>query len=87
MPRLYLPLNTFKVRHGDKEMTVIIPRTGDKSYDEYIEEAEREKTADQLKKAPPKPKSTIPREQVAGALREFREYLERKRKGDIKRYY
>ncbi len=87
MARLYLPLNTFKVRQGDREMTIIIPRTGDKSYDEYLEEAEREKTEDQLKKKPPKPKSTIPRDQIAGSLREFREFLERKRKGDIKKYY
>lgn len=80
-------IKRYTVKEGDSEMEIIQPLTGDKSYDEYLEEAEREKTADQLKKAPTKPKSIVPREQIAGSLREFREFLERKRKGDIKRFY
>lgn len=84
--KLWLPLNRFTVKGGNREMTVIIPRTGDISYDEELEEAEREKTAKQLKENP-KPKSTLSRGQIAGALREFNQWLLRKHSGDIRRFY
>ena len=87
MGKLWLPMNTFTVRENNREVTVMIPGTGDKSYDEYLEEAEREKTAEQLKKKSPRPVSTMDRKQVAGALKEFMEYVNRKRSGDINRKY
>jgi hypothetical protein len=87
MAKLWLPLNRFTVKSGDREMQVIIPRTGDASYDEYLEQAEREKTAEQLRKSPPKPQSTLSRKQIGEALNEFNQFLLRKKRGDIRRYY
>ena len=80
-----MEIKTFKVKEGNREQTVIIPKTGDKSYDDYLEEAEREKTSEQLKKNQ-RPQSTVPREQVVGALREFHNFIQRKKEGG-KKYY
>lgn len=80
-------MKTITVKHENKEMTVIIPATGDKSYDDYLEVAEREKTLNELKKRPDKPISKISKEDKSGVLKEFLEFRNRKRKGDMKKYY
>lgn len=93
MPKLWLPLSGQKtpvrkliVQEGGREMTILIPESGDKSHDDYLEEAELEKTKDELKKNP-KPKSIMPRGQIIGALKEYYEYLQRKKRDDTKKYY
>lgn len=87
MPELWLPIKRKVIREGDREMILIIPQTGDLSYDAYLEEAETEKTKDQLKKKPPKPIATMSKKDVAGALKEYFEWLRRKKSGDIRRFY
>jgi len=72
-------INKFTVKEGNREMQVIIPKSGDSSYDEYLEEAEREKTADELKKNQ-KPEATMSKADVAGALREYAEFKRRGKK-------
>lgn len=80
-------IRKIKVEVGDKSMEVLIPESGDKSYDDYLEEAEREKTAEQLRKQPPKPKSKVSKEDIASAIKERMEFDKRKRRGDIRKYY
>lgn len=87
MGKLWLPINKFVVKEGSREMTVVIPQSGDKSYDDYLEEAEREKTAEQLKKKPPKPKATMSKEDVAGMLKEFKKHQLYKEQGFRGKYY
>lgn len=77
----------FTVKHEDKEMQVIIPETGDKSYDDYLEEAEREKTLDQLKKKPPREKSKLSKEEQAVAIKDWRKYLDQKETRTVGRYF
>jgi len=84
---LFYKMKSFTVKHENKEMQVIIPSTGDTSYDNYLEEAEREKTLDQLKKSPGKSTSKVSKEDKAGALKEYIEFKNRKRRGDIRKYY
>lgn len=79
MAKLWLPMNTFKVKQGNREMTVIIPQTGDRSYDQYLEEAEREKTAEELKKQQ-RPISKMSRADIIGALKEYRDWFRRRRR-------
>lgn len=86
MVKLWLPMNQFTVDYMGKKMDVIIPLTGDKSYDEYLEEGQRIITLEQLKKKEPKvPK--YPKEHVRGLLKEFREWVERTDNGHNKRYF
>lgn len=84
-------MRQFTVREGDKERTVVIAGTpkemNDKSHMDYLEQAEREKTSNQLKKLPDKPKSNKSKEDISGALKELSEFRRRKREGAIKKYY
>ncbi len=66
------------VKHEDKEMQVIIPDTGDKAENQYLEEAEREKTLDQLKKKPAREKSKLSEEDKVAAIKEIQAFKKRK---------
>ncbi len=79
-------INQFSVKHEGKETIVIIPKTGDRSYDEYLEVAEREKTLDELKKRKTE-KRTHSEKEVSAALKELSDFRKRKREGNIKKYY
>ena len=85
--KLWLPTKRIEVSYGGRTRVVIIPSTGDLEYDRYLEEAQKEKTLEELKKLPPKPERTTSVANVAGMLREYAEFRNRKRKGDIKRFY
>ena len=88
--KLYLPnhvirekLNIFKVvADNGREQTVIIPRTGDKEYDDYLEAAYTEKTKEELMKSPAtyQGKKTVTINDIKGALHEYSEWR-KKRKG------
>jgi len=82
-------LNRFTVKEGEHEMEVVIPRSGDLLYDRYLEEAEREKTKEQLRKKPPKvPATPQSKQDLAEATREMLEYRNRKKYGTgNKKYY
>lgn len=67
-------------------MEVFIPQTGDLSYDRYLEEAEREKTLDQLKKSPPRAPSKASKKDIGEALKEIKEF-QRRKKENRKRFY
>tara|TARA_Y100000310_G_scaffold144390_1_gene143648 strand:+ start:20889 stop:21164 length:276 start_codon:yes stop_codon:yes gene_type:complete len=80
--------NVFTVKHEDKEMQVIIPDTGDKSENEFLEVAEREKTLDQLKKRPAREKSKLSGEDRAGAIKEYNDWKKQRESRTINpRYY
>jgi len=79
-------VRNFTVKEGDHEMTVVIPESDDTSYDDYLEEAEREKTSAQLKKKPPKPEPKVSKEDLAGIAREKLLFRERRQIGS-KKYY
>ena len=68
------------VKANDKEMDVFIPQSGDKSYDDYLEEAETEKTENELRKKPPRPESKMSKQEIGGALKEYQEFKKRGRK-------
>ena len=82
-----MKLNTFKVKHKDREMEVIIPDTGDTAENAYLEEVEREKTLDQLKKSPPKEKSKLSKEEKKLAIKEIKRYQDRRKQNAIPRYF
>lgn len=79
------------VEENGKKMDVIIAvseeEAKDKSYVEYLESAEREKTAGQLRKQIPKPPPKASKEDIAGALREAVEYKNRIQHGGGKKYF
>ena len=80
-------IKKIKVAESGSEMNVFIPETGDKSYDDYLEEAETEKTKDQLKKKARKSKTIVSQEQIGGAIKEYQEWVRRKKRGDTRKYF
>ncbi len=87
MPRYWPSVNMFTIKEGDRERIVVIPDTGDKQENEYLEVAEREKTANELRKLPPRPVRKTSKAEVGGALKEYREFLLRKRDDVNPRYF
>jgi len=79
-----IKINSFTVNVDGKSQQVFIPSSGDKSHDEYLEVAEREKTLDQLKRKPAREKSKVSAEDKAGAIKEMRDY--KKQRGMNPRY-
>lgn len=76
------------VEESGKKMDVFIPQDpDDHSYNEYLEEAEVEKTKDQLKKSPDKPTSKYSKEDIAGALKEHQEFVKRQKGEHSKKYF
>ena len=83
-----MKIRRFTVRENNREQQVIIPETGDKSYDDYLEQAEREKTTEQLRKAPPRPELTPSQKRdIGGAIKEFNEFKKRKERGETPKYF
>lgn len=79
-------VDSYEVNVGDKKQTLIIPKTGDKSYDDYLVESEIEKTVKQLEKKPTKEKSKLSRSEISERLREYKDYNQRKKEGKRKYY-
>lgn len=84
MPQLWLPL---RVGYKNRKKLVFIPNTGDKAEVEYLIEAYTEKTLNELKKASPKPKSKLSKEEVGAMLNEYNKFLKRKRESLNRKYY
>ncbi len=80
-------LDKFIVKENGHEMEVIIPQSGDFSYDRYLHEAEEEKTRDQLRKREPKRESKISKQDIAQLGRELLEYKNRKRESQNRKYF
>ena len=74
-----------RIKESGREMTLIIPPTGDKVWDRELEEAEVEKTRDELRKMPPRPQGKS-KEEVAGALKEYSQFIKRQKNG-TKKYF
>lgn len=72
------------VKEGDKEKDIVIAMTAkegeDRSYREYIKEAEIEKTREELRNLPPTnpEKKKKAREDMAGELKEYQEWKSRR---------
>ncbi len=66
-------------------MDVLLPSTGDRGHDDAIEEAQIERTRQQLRNRPDK-KPTKSKAEVAGAIKEYSEFRNRQRRGE-KRFY
>lgn len=83
------PLEThrFKVEANNQSMNVIIPKSDDESYDNYLIEAETEKTRDYLNKRQRKPEKSGAREHLVGQVKERQEYNRRKAQGFSKKYF
>ena len=79
------------VEEDGKKMDVIIAMTEeesrDRSYVDYMELAQREKTADYLRKKPERPESKVSDEDRRGAIREAIAYKNRKQSGEGKKFY
>lgn len=84
MPQIWLPLH---VGYKNKKKIVFIPDTGDKAETEYLIEAEREKTLNELKKAPDKPKPKYSNKEIGAMLNEYNQFLKRKRESPHKKYW
>ena len=70
------------VIEGGRRRIVLIPLTGDRSYDDYLREAEMEKTRDELRKLGPKNIITKPtREEAIKLMRDFARWVNWKRSG------
>ena len=81
MSKLYLPMMVFTVKADNgREQTVIIPRTGDISYDDYLKVAYTEITKQELMKsqASYQVRKKIPLSEIEGALREYNEWRKKK---------
>lgn len=81
-------VETITVKEGEKEMIVLIPQSDDRSYNQYLREAEIEKTKKQLSQRPIKARLTeAQRREAAGALKEYAEFMRRKRGEHAKKYF
>lgn len=75
-------IKTIKVEHGGRERIILIPLSGDKSYDDYLIESYTEQTLNELKKMPPKKVIDIPTQRDAiAAIRDFNRWVKRRRDG------
>ena len=76
MTRLWLPL---EVGYKLKKMLVFIPPTEDKIELKDLLDFAKEKTMDDLRKEPDRPKSRYSKEEIAGALKEYLTWLKRRK--------
>ncbi len=86
MAKIWLPLTHCKevvVKENGRERILIIPPTGDRQYDEYIEGSQVEETRNELRKMPKKPIARYSKEEIQGALREYFLWLRKKSGGQI----
>ena len=85
MPKLWLPLS-----YGGRTRNILIPYSqniDDTQLDEIIH-WQTEKTMNELKKLPPKqPMSVMKKKEVVEALRDFTDFVNRKKSGETKKYY
>jgi len=84
---LPMPTKTFVIKENGFERTIIIPQSDDRSYNDYLEEAYDEKTRDELRKKQPKPVARISREDIAGALKEYKASFDRRKQTGNPKYY
>ena len=82
-----IELNKFTVEENGRKCEVIIPVSDDKSYDAYLEEAQRIKTSEQLKNKPPREKPRYSKEHISGALGEFNKWKRETENGFKRRYF
>lgn len=79
------------VEENGKKMDVIIAMTEeeakDKSYVDYMELAQREKTSEQLRKKPARPESKISDSDRRGAIKEAIAYRNRIQSDSPKKYF
>ncbi|KKN36482.1 hypothetical protein LCGC14_0773050 [marine sediment metagenome] len=87
MTKYWSGVNMFEIKEGDRSRIVVIPDTGDRQENEYLEEVEREKTAEQLRKLPPRATRKVSKADVGGALSEYRNFLKRRRENANPKYY
>ncbi len=81
-------LHDFVVEENGHKMRVVIPKSDDKDYDDYLVEAETEKTRDELKhKPPPAPPKVGSREALVEQIKERQEYNRRREQGYTRRYW
>ena len=62
------------VKEGEHETDIFIPQSEDRGYDEYLAEAETEKTSNELRKKPPKPEQKVSDKEMGELLRERAEW-------------
>lgn len=82
------PFETHKVvvSENGREQTIVVPKSDDKAYDDYIIEAETEKSRNELRKLPPKVVRREARETLAEQIKEYKAYTQRKQEGGRKYY-
>ncbi len=85
MARIWLPIT-----YGGRTRNILIPGSqniDDNQLDEIIQ-WQKEKTLEELKALPPKqPISIARKKEIAGILKEFGEFIERKKSGELKKFY
>ena len=69
------------VKEGNREQILLVCPTDTKDEQDYLIEAEIEKTKNYLKKKPPKEKSKLSKSDQAGMIKEFIEFKERNKTG------
>lgn len=87
MPTKPLETYQFDVQSNNQSMKVIIPKSDDESYDNYLIEAETEKTRDYLNKRQRRPEKPGARENLVNQIKERQEYNRRKGQGFSKKYF
>ncbi len=81
-------LHDFTVEENGHKMRVIIPKSDDKSYDNYLIEAETEKTRGELKRKPaPQSIKAEKRGDLVQAIKEMQVYRERRKASVNRRFY
>ena len=77
------------VKEGEHETDIFIPQSEDRGYNEYLAEAETEKTSNELRKKPPKPEQKVSDKEMGELLREraeWKHYTPEVTPGDVKAY-
>ena len=78
-----LKVKKYTVEEAGHKMDIIVPQSNDPSYDNYVAEAEIAKTKEELRHKPaPQAVNPAKREELARAIREYKEF-----KGQGRKYF
>ena len=86
-----MPVKRVTIKEGDKSQDVYIAMTdeeaNDRSYVDYLQEAQKEKVSNELRKSKPREVSKLPDDDKSGAIKEWIKHRDEKKKRSGPKYY
>ena len=79
-----MDIDRFTVEENGHKQEVLIPKTGDRAYDNYLKEATIEKTKNQLREKPHKAK---PNPHTGEVIKEYNDWKNKRDNGQTRKYY